>query len=210
MEIMETTTNTQSTDDNLGPAQIFERTRDQLKTWSTARLDDIQTRATTLTDRRDDLRKQGKDLLKQGEQTLNAGRDALLDRKAELLRQKEEATRMGRDTLLSFEATALEGARDLLVRAGELAGPKATFLTRGRAALDDAIVSVRATYEGGLPVNDFDLLSIAKITPQLDGLSVSELKTLAVYEAANKNRKTLLRELNARIDEFAPAHTAEA
>jgi hypothetical protein len=151
------------------PRDLLERTRDQIKSWSSARIDDLQ------------------------------------DRKAELLRQRDEATRAGRETLLQLEATALEGARDLLLKAESLVGPNARFLARGRAALDDAIVTVRSAHAGGLPIDDFDCLSIPKITPHLSELSGSQLKTLRAYEAANKNRKTLLRELDARLTAFTTA-----
>ncbi len=178
---METTTNHETADENLGPAQIFERTRDQLRAWSTAQRD-------ALLDRK----------------------EALLDRKDELLRQKDEAARTGRETLLGLEATALEGARDLLARAEDLVGPNARFLARGRAALDDAIVTVRSAYEGGLAIADYDELAISKIVPQLDDLGAPQIKTIRTYEAANKNRKTLLRELDARLAGFAPADTEAA
>ena len=178
---------------------LFERTRDQIKSWGSARLDDLQERSAVITERRDDLRKQGEDLLRQGGEAITAGKAAVLDRKADLIRQRDEAARAGRETLLQLEATALESARDLLLRAEELVGPNASFLARGRSALDDAIVTVRSAHQGGLPIDDFDTLSIAKITPLLDALSPAELRTVRAYEAANKARKTMLREIDARL-----------
>ncbi len=175
---METNTNNESADETLGPAQIFERTRDQLKAWSTAQRGALLER-----------------------------KEALLDRKEELLRQTDEAARTGKETLLGLEATALEGARDLLARAQELVGPNASFLARGRAALDDAIVTVRSAYEGGLPIEDYDDLAIRKILPLLEGLKAAEIRTIRVYEAANKSRKTLLRELDELIAAFTTPET---
>ena len=201
MEQNQTTSDTQET-----ATRLFERTRDQLKVWSTTAIDELQGRASAITERKEtllkqgeDLHKQGEDLLKQGGEAVLARRDAVSVRKDELLKQRDDAARVGRETILGLEATALEGARDLLAKAEELVGPNAAFLARGRSALEDALVTVRSAYAGGLPIEGYDALSVSKITPHLDDLSASDLKTVRAYEAANKNRKTLLRELDARL-----------
>lgn len=51
-------------------------------------------------------------------------------------------------------------------------------------------------------VDGFDELTVAQIRRQLDYLSDHELRALLRYEAAHKNRRTLLREIERRL---APA-----
>ena len=51
-------------------------------------------------------------------------------------------------------------------------------------------------------VDGFDELTIRQIRRQLDFLSDRELRALRRYEAAHKNRRTLLREIDRRL---APA-----
>ena len=206
MQTTAQTPDSSETDDDRTTAAFIDRTRRQLKDWTAARLDDLQERTSTITEKREQLLKQGEELLKQGEDRIQAGKEAVQDRRAELLTKRDEAAKAGMERLLNLETTALEGARELLAKAEELIGPNATFLSRGRAALDDAIVSVRSGYEGGLAIEGYDDLSIRKILPLLEGLEFAEVKTLRGYEAANKKRKTMLRELDARIAAFdAPA-----
>jgi hypothetical protein len=198
---MTTTAHTPNPHENepAGPAALFDRARKQIKGWTSARLDDLQERTTSLTEKRDEL-------LKHSEDRIQAGKEAVQDRRLDLLTKRDEAAKAGMEHILNLETIALEGARDLLARAEDLAGPKARFLARGRAALDDAIVSVRSGHAGGLPIEDYDALSIAKIRPHLEGMASEALKTLQAYEAANKKRKTLLRELDALLTEpEAPA-----
>jgi hypothetical protein len=49
-----------------------------------------------------------------------------------------------------------------------------------------------ASPDRGLPIKDFENLTIPKIRSQLDQLSKSELKRIRSYEAAHKNRKGVL------------------
>ncbi|MBJ96031.1 MAG: hypothetical protein CMP23_16325 [Rickettsiales bacterium] len=123
----------------------------------------------------------------------------LQERQRTLLKHGENALNSGKTALINLEANTLESARDLLAWASESLGPRASFLARGRDALDEALVALKAGHSATLPIEDFDQLSIARVLPQLDGLSAAELRTLSHYETEHKNRKTLLAELDARI-----------
>ena len=52
----------------------------------------------------------------------------------------------------------------------------------------------------GLPLGDYDSLNIGQISERLHELSVEEIKRLWDYEVRNKDRRTLVRRLNSRIE----------
>ena len=51
----------------------------------------------------------------------------------------------------------------------------------------------------GLPVKDYQKMTIAQVRSQLDGLSKKDLRKIRAYEVAHKNRKGLLQLLDARL-----------
>jgi hypothetical protein len=124
----------------------------------------------------------------------------LQDRQKSLLKQGETALHSSRGALRTLEASTLESARDLLAWAGDTVGPRASFLARGRDALDEALVALRAGHSATLPISDFDQLSIRNLLPLLADLKAPELRTLREYESRHKARKTLLAELDVRIE----------
>jgi hypothetical protein len=134
--------------------------------------------------------------------------DELQERHKALVKQGETALHNGKGSLRNLEANTLESARDLLSWAGDTLGPRASFLKRGKDALDDALVALRSGHSATLPVADFDQLSIKKVLPFLNDLNGAELRTLKAYETRNKARKTLLSELTHLI-EAASVATAE-
>jgi hypothetical protein len=56
------------------------------------------------------------------------------------------------------------------------------------------------TGEGDLPLADYDSLNVREVSERLEEFSVEEVKQLRRYEAANKNRSTLLRRFDDRIE----------
>jgi len=123
----------------------------------------------------------------------------LQERQKTLLKQGESALHNGRGALRNIEANTLESARDLLAWAGDNLGSRASFLQRGKEALDEALVALRAGHSATLPIEGFELLSIKKLLPLLGSLNGPELRTLRAYETTHKARKTLLAELDSRI-----------
>jgi len=105
-----------------------------------------------------------------------------------------------RDRIRVVEVEGLESAADLIGRARTRLGERATVLKRGEEALNELIVNVKAGQEVTLPLEGFDDLSIKKIEPHLDGLALSDLRVLRLYEVENKNRVTLIKEIDARIE----------
>lgn len=54
--------------------------------------------------------------------------------------------------------------------------------------------------ESSLPIKDYNSLNVREVSERLDELGVEEIERLRSYEAANKNRITLLRRFDARIE----------
>lgn len=158
----------------------LDKARDQIKSWGTERLEEIQN----------------------AQQQLLERRDALLEKGSDALDASKGAVR-------GAEATVLEAARDLLARAGGTLGERAPFIKRGEDALTEALVALRAGHSATLPIDGYDDLSIKKILPLLEGLSAMDLRTLLAYEEGHKDRKTLKRELVSRLDEMTEAPVEE-
>lgn len=51
----------------------------------------------------------------------------------------------------------------------------------------------------GLPLKDYQKMTIAKVRSQLDGLTKRDLQKIRAYEVEHKNRKGLLQLLDARL-----------
>jgi hypothetical protein len=51
----------------------------------------------------------------------------------------------------------------------------------------------------GVPIQDYDNLNVAEIVEQLDNLSTEELKRVRAYEQKNKDRNTLLHQIDRRM-----------
>ena len=138
-------------------------------------------------------------------------REELDEKRQTLITRKEEAVDGAKERLITVQATVLETARDLLGWAGEQIGPRADFVKRGEQALNEALVSLRAGHRATLPIDGYDDLSVKKVTGLLDADAFDEiaLRTLRAYEVDNKNRKTLLADLDRRLDALTPATADE-
>jgi len=51
-----------------------------------------------------------------------------------------------------------------------------------------------------VPIQDYDNLNVGEIVEQLDNLSGDELQHVRAYEQQNKNRDTLLGQIDRRIN----------
>jgi hypothetical protein len=82
-----------------------------------------------------------------------------------------------------------------------------TEKTIARAELERHLGSADAARSEGvttgsdreLPIPDFNELSVRGAKPRLDDLNADELRRLRAYEAENKQRKTLLHEIDRRL-----------
>ena len=64
--------------------------------------------------------------------------------------------------------------------------------------------STRSSTGDDLPISDYDSLNVEEVTSKLEGLSVEERQRVRDYEAQNKNRSTMLKEIDERIEAGQP------
>lgn len=156
----------------------------------------------------------------------------LQQRREDLTHRADETRQNSQEALLNAQATVLETTRDVLAWAGKQISPLAkdapadsplkaptaaltnsalSYLTRSEKALDEAINALRAGDSSTLPIEDYDSLSVKKVVAALETgtFAAGAMLVLRAYEADNKNRVTLLRELDTRIEAFAADNDAE-
>ena len=66
-------------------------------------------------------------------------------------------------------------------------------------AAKDAKGAQKNTETATFPIEGYDEMNVAEVSERLDGLSVDELKRVRKYEKANKNRRTLRKEMKRKI-----------
>jgi hypothetical protein len=72
--------------------------------------------------------------------------------------------------------------------------------TQKAAAEETArVIETTAPTNGSLPIAGYDEKSVGEITARLNTLTVDQLERLKDYERRNKNRETLIREIERRI-----------
>jgi hypothetical protein len=59
--------------------------------------------------------------------------------------------------------------------------------------------TTRSSTGDDLPIGDYDSLNVVNVTSKLEGLSVEEMRRVRDYEAQNKNRSTMLKEIDEQI-----------
>ena len=64
-------------------------------------------------------------------------------------------------------------------------------------------VALQAAVHRSLKTNDYEELNVDEVSNKLDGLSATELKKVREYEEHNKNRETLITEIDRRISATA-------
>ena len=80
------------------------------------------------------------------------------------------------------------------------ANQKPAWDTQKTASEETArVIETTAPTNGSLPIAGYDEKSVGDITARLDTLTVDQLQRLKEYERRNKNRGTLIRELDRRI-----------
>ena len=127
--------------------------------------------------------------------TLNETGESLRHRRDEVKQHVEN----GRSRLIQAEATVLEAAADGLAKARQALGARAAFVDQGEKALREALVQLRAGHAATLPIPKYNDLNVKHATAAFLGLNLSELRTVRAFEVKNKNRVTLLRDLDVRI-----------
>jgi DNA repair exonuclease SbcCD ATPase subunit len=64
-------------------------------------------------------------------------------------------------------------------------------------------VALQAAVHRSLETKDYEALNVDEVSNKLDGLSATELKKVREYEEHNKNRETLIAEIDRRLSATA-------
>ncbi len=132
---------------------------------------------------------------------LNFSKQHLVQLQHDLLEKREEVIDVA-ERLRDASLTRLYGAgASTLSTAAELLD-KVPFARDSAAPLrEGARVAEQAGAAVNLPpVADYDALNVGQVSDALDGLSAYELQKVRRYEAAHKNRVTVLRDIDGRLD----------
>ena len=150
-----------------------------------------------LTERRDQVSGE----LKERRETL---KNELEERRETYKQMAEEAKHKSTGALVGAEVAVLEATRDVLSWAGKQLGPRAEFVTRGEDALNEALVALRAGHSATLPVEGFDTMTVKEAKQAMDdgGFDAASLRTLLAYEKSHKDRVTLTRDIESRLEDL--------
>lgn len=66
-------------------------------------------------------------------------------------------------------------------------------------AVEQTERTVRQADPNWLPVENYDDLNVSEVTAKLDGLTAAELKKVEAYEKRNKNRETVIEQIERKI-----------
>jgi hypothetical protein len=96
--------------------------------------------------------------------------------------------------------SAREGARTISDTTAGLLGTVAGAAGATAGAAADATRDTTDIAAGRPPFSDYDEMNVEEITEQLDSLSEAELRRTRNYEQGNKNRQTLIAEMDRRLE----------
>ena len=109
-----------------------------------------------------------------------------------------------------IENDIVEAANRALDGGQKLAEQNAPFLVDYVAAARKAVVAAEGAFNkiqataaataGSLPIADYDALNAKSAAQAVKKLNAADLATIAAYEAANKNRSTVLNEIEALLN----------
>jgi hypothetical protein len=96
--------------------------------------------------------------------------------------------------------SAQEGARTLSDTTAGLVGTATGAAGAMADTTADATRSAAEAAAGQPPIDGYDEMNIGEITSRLDGLSEAELRRVRNYEQRNKNRETLIAQIDRRLE----------
>ena len=96
--------------------------------------------------------------------------------------------------------SAQEGARTISETAAGVVGTATGAAGAMAGTTADAARSAAETAAGQPPIDGYDEMNVEEITGQLDGLSDAQLRRVRNYEQGNKNRQTLIAQIDRRLE----------
>jgi hypothetical protein len=117
------------------------------------------------------------------------------------LRTVQRATQQGLEATQQITRQGQQ-ATEQVVQQGQRVAEEATeqtaeVLRQSEKATRQAKLEVAVL--GALKTNDYDGLSVAEVSERLEGLSVEQLKEVRKFEKQNKNRETLIEQIDRKI-----------
>jgi hypothetical protein len=118
----------------------------------------------------------------------------------------QAASQAGQQAMEAANQSAQQGAQ-AVIEAGqqgvESANQSAQQSARGGEQVARAGALAAQKVATGVPIQDYDNLNVGEIVEQLDNLSADELQKVRAYEKQNKNRDTLLEQIDRKINAAA-------
>jgi hypothetical protein len=116
-----------------------------------------------------------------------------------------EFARASVDAYLNFLGTAFSqyqaGAQRTVENAQEGARVASQTATGAAGATADATRTAAEAVTAQPPIDGYDEMTVDEVTRRLEGLSGEELGRVRQYESRNKNRTTLLEQIDRKADE---------
>ncbi|MGB3632580.1 MAG: hypothetical protein WA982_00915 [Rubrobacteraceae bacterium] len=123
--------------------------------------------------------------------------------------QLTEQTRKQREAIGDLSRESLNAYKDFLNR---VTSYHQTNLERAQGNVQEgarmasesterAATSMQVAAEGhpGVPISDYDEMNVGEVSTQLEGLSEDELSRVRDYETQNKNRRTVIEEIDRKM-----------
>jgi membrane protein involved in colicin uptake len=120
------------------------------------------------------------------------------------LRVAEEATAKAEKATVKAEEAAVKAEQATMEAKQATAKTQAeTREAALRAEEETREVALQAAVHRSLKTKDYEELNVDEVSKKLDGLSATELKKVREYETHNKNRETLITEIDRRLEATA-------
>jgi hypothetical protein len=120
------------------------------------------------------------------------------------IQQAAQATQQGMQAGVQAASQAgqqgAQAASQAAQQGAEAANQSAQQGARGGEQVARAGAFAAQRVATGVPIQDYDNLNVGEIVEQLDSLSGDELQRVRTYEQQNKNRDTLLEQIDRRIN----------
>ena len=81
----------------------------------------------------------------------------------------------------------------------DLAFAPLSYYREGVEQVGQQVVARVSDITTGLPIANYDELNVGEVAEKLDGLSVEDLRKVRAYEKGNKNRDTLVEQIDRKI-----------
>ena len=113
------------------------------------------------------------------------------------LRTAEQATQQGLQATQQATEQGLQLAVEASEQTEQLIQEAEQVVQEAEQAIEES--ELEATVLSALGAEDYDELTVADISTKLDDFSTEDLKKLRVYEKQNKNRETLIDQIDRKI-----------